>query len=169
MPTPAAAVTVSPSGPVYGMASGTVLTAGPITVTCANSTLAATLSASGTGTVTGAHFTGCRSPTIGTVTVSPVLPWTLDVRAYPDGASVVVSGVAARLTSITNCWFSIGGAQQMHTLGAPPIPLPATATPAGASLRITASNPALCFGAALPGQAVTFSASYTLSQAVSVT
>jgi hypothetical protein len=178
----AATWTVSPGGAITATSGKTTLkdtTTGSV-LSCTSSTANATLkkgtglAGAGLGSITGISFTNCTGPLGLTFTVTPGhLPWKLNAISYNAGTTTgTITGIHATLTG-SGCSAVVDGATSgtanngkvkvTYTNGTHLLKVLTT----GGNLHIW--NVVGCAGLIGSGDASTFSASYSVSPAQTIT
>jgi hypothetical protein len=171
--------TVTPGGQFTGNAGTTTLkdTTTGSAITCARSSLAGMLKGgsglrgAGIGSITSGGFTSC-STTFPTMITLRGLPWHINVTAYTDG---VVHGTISHLgitVSMVDCSFEIDGTAAGASDGIARFSYSdATAKlkvlPTGGNLHIY--QVIHCLGLVHTGDAATYTASYAISPAQTIT
>lgn len=164
----ASALSIAPAGPLVARATNFTWTVNGITLTCATSTLGMTLASAGTGQVTSAAFNTCSQATLGTWTLTPVLPWTMQTTATTDGVATTLSNIVVHYSSAIGCRFTVSGSQTIRSVG--PSPLTVSTWPVSPSgSRLVLSNSTGCLGLMNNGNAMTWSANYALSTPQTIT
>jgi hypothetical protein len=180
----AATWTVSPGGSITGTAATTTLkdTTSGNTLSCTSSKTTATLkkgsglAGTGIGSVTGISFSGCTGPLGLTFTVAPGhLPWHLNAVSYNATSHVTtgtITGIHATLTG-PSCSAVVDGATSGTANNGK---VKVTYTNSTHKLKVLTTGGTLhiwnvsgCAGLINSGDASTFSGSYTISPAQTIT
>jgi hypothetical protein len=181
--TTATTFTVKPGGAITAASGTTTLkdTTTGNTLTCKSSNTTATLKSgsglagAGLGSVTGITFTSCTGPLSLTFTVTPGhLPWKLNATSYTASSGVThgnISGIHATLTG-SGCSAVVDGTGATANNGKVSI----TYTNSTHKLKVLTTggnlhiyNVSGCLGLINSGDASTFTATYTVSPAQTIT
>ncbi len=159
----ASAVTISPGGSISATAGSTSISVNGITLTCASSTIAGSISAAGSGSITSATYSTCRQVSLGSFTITATPPWTITTSLSNGVLRITQSQVIKRVRSAIGCTFLVSGSSTITVSGAA-LPVDVTVlSQTGAGSNLVVSNSSGCLGLVNNGNAVQLIGNWALA------
>ncbi len=158
----AAALTISPAGSLSGTSGTTSISVNGITLTCGSSTFSGTVSTAGVGSISAMAYNTCRQASLGSFTITPLLPWSMSVT-LTGGQVIIRWSESKNFSNIFGCRFTVTGSQ---TIVIPAPSLPANivvVAPTAAGSALTVSGSTGCLGLVNNGNAVSLIGSWALA------